>query len=194
MLPNAFSNLSTHAACWVFIKLCSGPGWLLWGFHPAGVAVSFTHAGHPCSQICRPYIERCHQQLIRLSGSRAPLSYLFMQHHWHSEPGHQSGWSCRVWKLATEFKVTFIIRQKAVSSLYFMFLLIFDGALSLATVIEQAAKWVVTAEGRCMVCCCGFWVFYECVFVLSLLRFHSYWWFLLSWVMQSSIESWLWSI
>lgn len=171
--------------------LGNDPNCLLSGFNPAGGAVSFTHAAHPCSQTYRPYAKHCHQQLNGPPGSQATLPPLLVNHHWRPEPGHQSGWSCWVWKSATELKVTFTIRRTAlrhnsrtaVSSLYFMTLLILrvllNGGPSRDTVVVQATQGTVTVQGRCGIYCCGFWTetewaFYEetvqCCVLRSLCR------------------------
>lgn len=97
------------------------------------------------------------------------LPSLLMNHYEHHEPGHQSGWCCHVWKLATELKVTFIIRQTAmrhsirtaVLSLYFMTLsilrVLFNGSSSEDTEVERATEWIVTVKGQCKIYSCSFW-------------------------------------
>lgn len=134
----------------------NGPSCLLSGFSPTGGAVSFTHAARPCSQTYWLYIKHCHQQLSRPPGSKTT----HMTHQWLPEPGHQSGWSCWVWKSATELKVTFAIRQTAlrrsiktaVSPLYFMTLLIlrvlFYGCSRRETVVKQVTEWILTVRGN----------------------------------------------
>lgn len=147
----------------------NGLNWLRSGFHPAGGAVSFTHASHICSQTYRPYIKLWHQHFNRHPETQTTLPSLLMNHYEHHEPGHQSGWCCHVWKLATELKVTFIIRQTAmrhsirtaVLSLYFMTLsilrVLFNGSSSEDTEVERATEWIVTVKGQCKIYSCSFW-------------------------------------